>query len=226
MEAKVLILDLLGWGLSPENLVEAGISKYCLVPCLRELKLRLPTNIDLSDVVLYDPPIPPSESHMTSKVESNVSSNGTSPRAPNSSEQPAVTGDPAVPLSPYKRKRKSAADLISTTNQADSPHDPPAPAENNPPTLLQRLLPAENPSSEGHQRSNSAELRHAASSSDRMDVDLQPTDQLPSLPMKAQKRLAKNATIDKSVPMLRKRSQSGMVRMPDSHSSNILIILS
>ncbi|CAG8675317.1 1759_t:CDS:2, partial [Acaulospora colombiana] len=95
MEAKILILDLLGWGLSPENLVEAGISKYCLVPCLRELKLRLPTNIDLSDVVLYDPPIPTLESHMPSKVESNFSSNGTSPRAPNSSEQPAVTGDPA-----------------------------------------------------------------------------------------------------------------------------------
>ena len=55
-EAKVLILDLLGWGLSPENLVEAGISKQCLVPCLRELKLRLPKNIDLSDVVLFDPP--------------------------------------------------------------------------------------------------------------------------------------------------------------------------
>lgn len=55
-QAKVLILDLLGWGLSPENLVEAGISKQCLVPCLRELKLRLPSNIDLSDVILFDPP--------------------------------------------------------------------------------------------------------------------------------------------------------------------------
>lgn len=55
-QAKVLILDLLGCGLSPENLVEAGISKQCLVPCLRELKLRLPSNIDLSDVVLFDPP--------------------------------------------------------------------------------------------------------------------------------------------------------------------------
>jgi hypothetical protein len=55
-QAKGLILDLLGWGLSPENLVEAGISKQCLVPCLRELKLRLPSNIDLSDVVFFDPP--------------------------------------------------------------------------------------------------------------------------------------------------------------------------
>jgi hypothetical protein len=33
------------------------VSKECLVPVLRELGLRLPTNIDLTDFTFYDPPL-------------------------------------------------------------------------------------------------------------------------------------------------------------------------
>ncbi len=55
-EAKSLILDLLGYGVTPEFLAEVPVNKRLLVYCLRELNLRLPSNIKLDDIVPYDPP--------------------------------------------------------------------------------------------------------------------------------------------------------------------------
>ena len=55
-EAKGLILDLLGFGMTPEDLIDTHVSKRLIVYCMREMNLRIPFNVDLSDIVPYDPP--------------------------------------------------------------------------------------------------------------------------------------------------------------------------
>lgn len=55
-EAKGLILDLLGFGMSPEDLIDTNVSKRLIVYCMREMNLRIPLNVDLSDIVPYEPP--------------------------------------------------------------------------------------------------------------------------------------------------------------------------
>ncbi|KAF9220094.1 hypothetical protein BS17DRAFT_788239 [Gyrodon lividus] len=43
--AKSLVLDLLGWGVAPEYLVECGVSPGALYRIFTDLRLRLPTNL-------------------------------------------------------------------------------------------------------------------------------------------------------------------------------------
>ncbi|KZT44608.1 hypothetical protein SISSUDRAFT_1056939 [Sistotremastrum suecicum HHB10207 ss-3] len=47
-EAKVLILDLLGWGVPPTYMVDCGLTKEIIYTVFTELNLRLPENLDLS----------------------------------------------------------------------------------------------------------------------------------------------------------------------------------
>jgi hypothetical protein len=179
-EAKVLILDLLGWGLSPENLVEAGISKQCLVPCLRELKLRLPTNIDLSDVVLYDPP-----RDRTSSLMSNESPENGAARFMDAGDHEESLD--AIPLSsPSKRKRRNMANHQVRASLPSSFAVPSAPGEQAA-SLLQRLQTTGQPDSEaGHSggMSNVNSSRHRS---------LPPplTDNHPSAPSAAGRGLKK-----------------------------------
>ena len=56
--AKDHILDLLGWGVPPEYLVECGLSREIVYFVFLELNLRLPTNLDVSGL-----PPPPSAQH-------------------------------------------------------------------------------------------------------------------------------------------------------------------
>ncbi|KIJ64972.1 hypothetical protein HYDPIDRAFT_40137 [Hydnomerulius pinastri MD-312] len=43
--AKSLVLDLLGWGVTPEYLVDYGVSAGALYRIFTDLRLRLPTNL-------------------------------------------------------------------------------------------------------------------------------------------------------------------------------------
>lgn len=43
--AKSVVLDLLGWGVTPEYLVDYGVSPGALVRIFSDLNLRLPTNL-------------------------------------------------------------------------------------------------------------------------------------------------------------------------------------
>ncbi|KDQ51197.1 hypothetical protein JAAARDRAFT_62618 [Jaapia argillacea MUCL 33604] len=43
--AKSVVLDLLGWGVPPEYLVESGVSRQAIHKIFTELKLRLPSNL-------------------------------------------------------------------------------------------------------------------------------------------------------------------------------------
>ncbi|KAI6030730.1 hypothetical protein F5J12DRAFT_713856 [Pisolithus orientalis] len=54
--AKDLVLDLLGWGVPPEYLLEYGISRHMIYYVFTELNLRLPDNLDTSDLVPYPTP--------------------------------------------------------------------------------------------------------------------------------------------------------------------------
>jgi hypothetical protein len=55
--AKDLVLDLLGWGVLPEYLVDCGLSREIVYYVFKELNLRLPTNLDTTGIVEY-PPFP------------------------------------------------------------------------------------------------------------------------------------------------------------------------
>lgn len=43
--AKTLVLDLLGWGVEPEYLVDSGVSSGAIFRIFSDLRLRLPTNL-------------------------------------------------------------------------------------------------------------------------------------------------------------------------------------
>lgn len=47
-QAKDLVLDLLGWGVTPEYLVECGVSASAICRIFTDLRLRLPTNLHLA----------------------------------------------------------------------------------------------------------------------------------------------------------------------------------
>ena len=45
-EAKVVVLDILGWGIPPQYLLDCGISELAVVVCLAQLKLRIPQELE------------------------------------------------------------------------------------------------------------------------------------------------------------------------------------
>ncbi|KAF8961852.1 hypothetical protein BDZ97DRAFT_1177217 [Flammula alnicola] len=49
--AKTLVLDLLGWGVDPEYLVDSGVSSEAIFRIFTDLNLRLPTNLKLSEEI-------------------------------------------------------------------------------------------------------------------------------------------------------------------------------
>jgi hypothetical protein len=43
--AKSIVLDLLGWGVEPEYLIECGVSSHAIYRIFTDLRLRLPSNL-------------------------------------------------------------------------------------------------------------------------------------------------------------------------------------
>lgn len=54
--AKDIVLDLLGWGVPPEYLTSCGLSRQIIYYVFMELNLRLPNNLDTSDLIPYPTP--------------------------------------------------------------------------------------------------------------------------------------------------------------------------
>jgi hypothetical protein len=54
--AKDIVLDLLGWGVPPEYLIECGLSRHVVFYVFSELNLRLPSNLDTSGLIPYPTP--------------------------------------------------------------------------------------------------------------------------------------------------------------------------
>ncbi|KAI0036509.1 hypothetical protein K488DRAFT_81953 [Vararia minispora EC-137] len=53
--AKDIVLDLLGWGVPPEYLVDCGLSREIVYYIFSELNLRLPNNLDKDGIIPYPP---------------------------------------------------------------------------------------------------------------------------------------------------------------------------
>lgn len=53
--AKDIVLDLLGWGVQPEYLVDCGLTRELVYYVFVELNLRLPSNLDTTGLIHYAP---------------------------------------------------------------------------------------------------------------------------------------------------------------------------
>ncbi|KAF8158907.1 hypothetical protein K438DRAFT_1860605 [Mycena galopus ATCC 62051] len=53
--AKDIVLDLLGWGVPPDYLVDCNLSREIVYYVFSELNLRLPHNLDITDLIPYTP---------------------------------------------------------------------------------------------------------------------------------------------------------------------------
>ncbi|KAG2155992.1 uncharacterized protein EDB93DRAFT_65777 [Suillus bovinus] len=54
--AKDIVLDLLGWGVPPEYLIDCGLSRHAVFYVFTELNLRMPTNLDTNGLIPYPTP--------------------------------------------------------------------------------------------------------------------------------------------------------------------------
>jgi hypothetical protein len=54
--AKEVILDILGYGVPPEYLIDCGLSREIIYYVFTELNLRLPNNLDIAGIPPYPPP--------------------------------------------------------------------------------------------------------------------------------------------------------------------------
>ncbi|KAF8631406.1 hypothetical protein AX15_002414 [Amanita polypyramis BW_CC] len=82
--AKDIILDLLGWGVPPEYLIECGLSREIVFYVFVELNLRLPQNFDTTGLIPYTPEsVALARQAASLPVQQDVHSPGTlSPRSP------------------------------------------------------------------------------------------------------------------------------------------------
>lgn len=225
-QAKVLILDLLGWGLSPENLVEAGISKQCLVPCLRELKLRLPSNIDLSDVVFFDPP-PEMISSPHSPLPPGLQKDDAQQTLPTHNDlrnEPGMEGLSSL----HKDTHRANGDQDSNaSSEIPFPKEAQGPSTMLPPksSLLDRIRGPVNAEvgNEAFQPADmdegEPELHVDASSVDAIEASSLSAD-TPFLPHKGQKKQWKNSQGGKPAPASRRKAQGHAV------SFNIICLIS
>ncbi|KAI0328887.1 hypothetical protein GY45DRAFT_941144 [Cubamyces sp. BRFM 1775] len=99
--AKDIVLDLLGWGVSPEYLVNCGLSREIVYYVFVELNLRLPSNLDTTGL----PPIPTLISQPSTHVPSFDPTRSSPPpnRQPHADATPHVlsaTATPFVPAAP------------------------------------------------------------------------------------------------------------------------------
>ncbi|OAX37085.1 hypothetical protein K503DRAFT_256792 [Rhizopogon vinicolor AM-OR11-026] len=74
--AKDTVLDLLGWAVPPEYLVDCGLSRQVVFYVFTELNLRMPTNLDTTDLIPYPTPemmspVPASPSHSIRSVSTS-----------------------------------------------------------------------------------------------------------------------------------------------------------
>ncbi|KAG2033786.1 hypothetical protein BDR03DRAFT_1014052 [Suillus americanus] len=84
--AKDIILDLLGWGVPPEYLVDCGLSRHVVFYVFTEFNLRMPTNLDTSGLIPYPTP------EMLSSI----------PASPSQSIRSSSSAMPPPPTIPYK----------------------------------------------------------------------------------------------------------------------------
>ncbi|KAI6027504.1 hypothetical protein BKA83DRAFT_14431 [Pisolithus microcarpus] len=110
--AKDVVLDLLGWGVPPEYLVEHGISRYIIYYVFTELNLRLPDNLDVSDLVPYPTP------EMLEKLTISPSPTTWSFRSSSASAMPPP---PVIPIRDSLADVADRADILMSSSPSRSP---------------------------------------------------------------------------------------------------------
>ncbi|KAG6890600.1 hypothetical protein C0995_006576 [Termitomyces sp. Mi166 len=102
-KAKDIVLDLLGWGVDPEYLVDCGVTREVVYYVFTELNLRLPQNLDttglipftpedaleLQKSVMMPPPPPPIRARCLSQDPPSVSTNAPDTPSPPPATSPA-----------------------------------------------------------------------------------------------------------------------------------------
>ncbi|KDQ20928.1 hypothetical protein BOTBODRAFT_26939 [Botryobasidium botryosum FD-172 SS1] len=124
-EAKVLMLDVLGWGVPPQYLLDLGLSPLCIAVCFMELRLRLPDSI-------------------AGLIEDVLSTPGSCALIGHHQPPPPGSPSPSEPKSPVPLVE--ALPVHSVTPARHPPVTPPA-ADRSP-----RHSPYASPSPIGHQR--------------------------------------------------------------------------
>ncbi|KAJ7288239.1 hypothetical protein C8J57DRAFT_1494554 [Mycena rebaudengoi] len=106
--AKDIVLDLLGWGVPPDYLVDCNLSREIVYYVFSELNLRLPQNLDTTGLIPYTPahvallsrPLPP-------------------PAAPRS-----LHGHPSLPPKPHVGPNSATASGPSPVQRSTAPSPP------------------------------------------------------------------------------------------------------
>ncbi|KLO08328.1 hypothetical protein SCHPADRAFT_944553 [Schizopora paradoxa] len=109
---KELVLDLLGWGVAPEYLVECGLTRHAIYYAFTELNLKLPKNLDTTGIDPYPFPRPSVATTDSDTINaSDASYKDTSPRRPTSGHPlPAKPVAARSPTFGTDRKSRSPSD--------------------------------------------------------------------------------------------------------------------
>jgi len=117
--AKDIILDLLGWGVPPEYLVDCGLSREIVFYVFVELNLRLPQNLDTGGLVPYTP-----ESVASARQAASLSMSQDAHRLDTKSPRsPVAKPDNAVSVPPKSEDIPSAAPATETSVLPNSLND-------------------------------------------------------------------------------------------------------
>ncbi|KAJ3893790.1 hypothetical protein GG344DRAFT_42597 [Lentinula edodes] len=112
--AKDIVLDLLGWGVAPEYLVDCGLSREIVYYVFSELNLRLPQNLNTDRIIPYTPSTLEGLLRVPTRVSSPLGSDSDTPRP---------LGHPSLPPKPYfpgqDRSRDSMPKPAESLDTAD-----------------------------------------------------------------------------------------------------------
>ncbi|KAJ3881762.1 hypothetical protein F5051DRAFT_91177 [Lentinula edodes] len=112
--AKDIVLDLLGWGVAPEYLVDCGLSREIVYYVFSELNLRLPQNLNTDRIIPYTPSTLEGLLRVPTRVSSPLGSDSDTPRP---------LGHPSLPPKPsfpgQDRSRDSMPKPAESLDTAD-----------------------------------------------------------------------------------------------------------
>lgn len=97
--AKDIVLDLLGWAVPPDYLLDCGVSREIIFYVFSELNLRLPDNLDVTGLIPYLPITIPS-SHVDHSYTSLDSLTMPPPPVPFDAGRRPLSGHPSLPPKP------------------------------------------------------------------------------------------------------------------------------
>ncbi|KAJ4482028.1 hypothetical protein J3R30DRAFT_3455971 [Lentinula aciculospora] len=109
--AKDIILDLLGWGVAPEYLIDCGLSREIVFHVFSELNLRLPKNLNPDGIIPYTP--------STLKALFRVSKKALTPFGSDPGIQPH-SGHPSLPPKPEFPGHDRSRDRTPKATESDA----------------------------------------------------------------------------------------------------------